>query len=112
MVGVDAMNIPEDRPTMCLNLVGHTPEFQESLVIHSFGNALGLEHEHQRSEFWNVIEKHLDIDKMKKDPQIASSGFERNWYKKEEQPGEHSVNSLSEYDPQSIMHYRYACIVC
>ncbi len=29
---------------------------QKSMVIHEFGHALGLDHEHQRSEFWDVLE--------------------------------------------------------
>ena len=94
-------------PTMQLNLVGHSPELQESLVIHSFGHALGLEHEHQRTDFWEVLGKYLDVGKMKADPFVGSA-FETAWA---EGAKEKSVNSLLEYDPESIMHYRFVVVV-
>ena len=112
MVGIEAEKITDFKePTMQLNLGGYSPNIQESLVIHSFGHALGLENEHQRSDFWNVLEDHLDIDRMAKDLHYGGSEegkatFTKNWLRKENEPGEYSVNSLSEYDPTSIMHYR------
>ena len=87
---------------MQLNLGGHTPDLQESLVVHEFGHALGLEHEHQSSDFWDVLEKHLDVNEMKKDPLVGAAWDQ--WAKKS--TGGQSVNDLSEYDPDSIMHYR------
>ena len=105
MVGIEAAQITDLRePTMQLNLGGHTPELQESLVIHQFGHALGLENEHQRSDFWDVLGKYLDIEKMKADP-LVGSVFDAGWARAPSSPGEQSVNSLSEYDPDSIMHY-------
>ncbi|XP_064387495.1 uncharacterized protein LOC135335838 [Halichondria panicea] len=44
------------KPTMVLNLYGMTKADQRSMVIHEFGHALGLDHEHQRSDFWDVLE--------------------------------------------------------
>ena len=104
LVGMEAATLADlKKPTMQLNLGGHTAELQESYVVHEFGHALGLEHEHQCSDFWDVLGKHLDIEKMKKDPQVAAV-FEAQWAKKAfEEP---SVNSLSEYDPESIMHFK------
>ena len=90
-------------PTMQLNLGGHTPDLQESLVVHEFGHALGLEHEHQSSDFWDVLGKHLDVNEMKKDAQVGTA-FKDQWAKKD--TGGQSVNDMSEYDPDSIMHYR------
>ena len=84
---------------------GYSPEHQESLVIHFFGHALGLENEHQRPEFWNALGKYLDVKKMKANPRVGSN-FEDQWAEKE--AVELPVNCLLEYDPDSIMHYRLA----
>ena len=107
MVGMEATEVTDlKKPTMQLNLGGHTPDLQESLVVHEFGHALGLEHEHQSSDFWDVVGEFLDVEKMKKDPQV-STAFEKQWARKASTGSEEpSVNSLSEYDPESIMHYK------
>ena len=45
------------KPTMVLNLFKMEKQEQKSMVIHEFGHALGLDHEHQRSDFWDVLEE-------------------------------------------------------
>ena len=111
MVGTDTAEIIDVRqPTMQLSLQGYTPDLQESLVVHQFGHALGLENEHQRSDFWDVMGKHLDVEQMKVDPAVNPSQNpevgERMFQKEWGAHGGKSVNSLTEYDPDSIMHYR------
>ncbi len=138
MVGKESLNVKElEKPTMVLSLNGHTHYIQESLVIHEFGHALGLEHEHQRSDFWDILGKFLDIDEMMKSPRVSgseasqenggvnsgseasqenggvNSGSEASqenggvnnsqWFRKNNADGN---VALSEYDPQSIMHYK------
>ena len=93
-VGMDATNVVHSEPTMQLNLRGLPPDLQESVVIHEFGHALGLEHEHQRSDFWEIVAKHLDTEKMKRDAKLADQ-----WFPKA------NFEGSSEYDPHSIMHY-------
>ncbi len=67
-------------------------QMQESLVIHEFGHALGLEHEHQRSTFWNVFDTVVeDKDKM---PGALAYHKRGNF-----------SDSDRVYDPKSIMHY-------
>ena len=39
-------------PTMVLGLIKGYDDYNQHIVIHEFGHALGLEHEHQRSLFW------------------------------------------------------------
>ena len=104
MVGTDAEKINRNKPTMQLNLKGHSPALQESLVVHEFGHALGLEHEHQRSDFWSIVGRHLDKEKMMRDMKYPKSeegkaSFGQDW----EQT---TKSSQSEYDHLSIMHYR------
>ena len=78
---------------MNLCLKGLTPDLQKSYVVHFFGHALGLMDEHEYSDIWKVLEKHLDVEKTR-DPYARWSVWEQG----------PSVNKLSEYDPHSIMH--------
>ena len=111
MVGFEATSVKDlKKPTMQLSLHAYPPNIQESLVIHYFGHALGLELEHQRSDFWDVLGKQLDVIQMKMDLSVNPTGtpedegriFQKYWSVTD---GGQSVNSLSEYDPDSIMHY-------
>ena len=103
-MGNDTETIPNpNRSTMELDLRNFSPQLQESIVINVFGRALGLEDEHQRGDFWDVVEKHLDTDQMKRDR--GEFSFKHNLYRKDI-PWEQSVNYLTDYDPQSIMHLR------
>lgn len=109
MVGTEAHKVKDNKkPTMVLNLKRLPQDFQRYLVIHEFGHALGLEHEHQRSDFWEVVEKFVDVEKMGNDERTGDysskkgkAAFGKDWLKKKE-PGE---VSMSEYDADSIMHY-------
>ena len=94
-----------NKPTMRLCLGSHSPELQKSLVLLEFGRALGLELEHQRSDFWDVLEKHLDVEEMKKSPYVEGT-YESRWARAPATTEGQSVNSLSEYDPESIMHFK------
>ena len=108
MVGTDADTVTDkSKPTMVLNLRSHPAELQESRVIYEFGHALGLEQEHQRSDFWDVVGKHIDMEAMKSDTFVQESdgqSFAKDWLAlkgKKKLPEE----SVPEYDPDSIMHY-------
>ena len=72
--------------------------YNEFNVLHQFGHALGLIHEHQRSCFWRHIRKHLDVDRMKHD-----LGYHfKNWLEVVE---EDYLNDVDLYDPDSVMHF-------
>ena len=91
---------------MYLSLKGLPADFQKYLVIHEFGHALGLEHEHQRSDVWSVLKKHVNEGKMREDPRLkgnqpkmGKAAYNLDWYKKK------AGGDMSEYDPKSVMHY-------
>ena len=76
-------------------------DFKRHLVIHEFGHALGLGHEHQRSNFWSSIERFTDTAKMQRDLRVTDDKFEQDWSAKVDSESGHHT----EYDPDSIMHY-------
>ena len=89
---------------MYLNLVGKSEADQRSLVLHEFGHALGLDHEHQRSDFWRILGRFtIGKDKMRSGNggRCAKAGDE---HFKKEYRGQ-IQREESKYDPNSIMHY-------
>ena len=88
--------VPQDKPTMMLNLKGLSRESQRSLVIHEFGHALGLDHEHQRSDFWATMKEYIDLSRVPEGERVRLQ--KRDDMEREEF-----------YDPDSIMHYWWVC---
>lgn len=98
-VGTDAKCIKDtNEPTMVLNLKSLAHSHQQYLIAHYFGRALGLRYEHQRSDFWKVVQKFVDLEKFSKDPCTDSGEFLSRIDKNLE---------VQEYDKDSIMHYWY-----
>ena len=95
-IGMDAENVLSvTDPTMVLNLRGLPLNLQRSLVIHEFGHALGLDHEHQRSDFWNVMSGFFERGNIP--PTQASRVLKKM--------DSIDFDQVVEYDPDSIMHY-------
>ena len=75
--------------------------YKKHIVIHEFGHALGLGHEHQQSDFWKLIRPYIDITKMKKYLNVSNKDFEINW----DSDSQFKTGKCTAYDPSSIMHY-------
>ena len=88
------------KPSTVLGLINGRTAYNCHIVRHEFGHVLGLEHEHQRSVFWDVAEKFLDVEKMKSDKLVTKAFF------RAKQRGEGT-----DYDSDSIMHYWYVLYV-
>ena len=84
-----------------LHTGGVGDDYKKHIVIHEFGHALGLGHEHQRSDFWKLIRPYVDITKMKKYLNVSNKGFEINW----DSDSQFKTGKCTVYDPSSIMHY-------
>ena len=99
-VGVAAESVDRSKPTMVLGLIKGNHSYNNHIGVHEFGHALGLEHEHQRSKFWSIAQKFIDVDKMRKDSHLKSTDIDGD-YLECHQTGEGSAG----YDPDSVMHY-------
>ena len=84
-----------------LHTGGVGDDYKKHIVIHEFGHALGLGHEHQRSDFWKLIKPYVDITRMTKDLRVSDESFRANW--DSDQRSQRA--KCTEYDPHSVMHY-------
>ncbi len=101
-VGKDNLSIPVNQKTMNLDFSspGSTESYIKSTVLHEFGHALGLGHEHQNplsSIPWNA-------------PAVYAFYAQMGW--SQQKVNEQVLNKLqwpqtqqTDYDPQSIMQY-------
>jgi len=75
--------------------------YNNHIIIHEFGHALGMEHEHQRSKFWFYAKDFIDLDKMKRGLGMSDKELQKDYG---ECPA-FSTEDGSDYDPESVMHY-------
>ena len=103
-IGTDALNVPTDRPTMNYGwLTPGTPDDEYSrVVIHEFGHALGLIHEHQNPSGgiqWNksVVYRYYEGPPNFWVPQQVDINLFRNYAVDQ--------TNFTQTDPLSIMMY-------
>ena len=61
-----------------LHTGGVGDDYKKYIVIHEFGHTLGLGHEHQRSDFWNLIKPYVNITRLKLTGTVTHSSRQGN----------------------------------
>ena len=101
-LGSDAQTVNHDKPTLVLKLNDMDYYNIRATIVHEFGHALGLGHEHQHPEYWRNIKKFLSISNMKADLNVKDEVFDYQWTNNN--PEQDAL--MSEYDEESVMHYQ------
>ena len=101
-LGSEAQQVGDiNLPTMVLNLNDCTSDYlMESTILHEFGHALGLGHEHQHPDYLEVMQDFIDSKATMDCYGIKKISFFREQY------GQLNFElAKTEYDVHSIMHY-------
>ena len=101
-LGSDAQTVQQDKPTLVLKLNAMDYYNIRATIVHEFGHALGLGHEHQHPEYWRNIKKFLSLSNMKADLKLEDKVFDYQWANNN--PDQDTL--ISEYDEDSVMHYQ------
>ena len=89
-------------PTMVLGFFEGDHDYNTFIVVHEFGHALGMKHEHQRSKFWSIAKEFLDVNKIKRQFELLNA---TNIVQDYIEVVDLNAHGSLEYDPSSVMHY-------
>jgi len=103
VIGKQALQVPQNEATMNFGWLDEsTPEYEfRRTILHEFGHALGLLHEHQNPSGgipW-------DLEAVYEHYRRTQGWNERTTYHNVIQKVNRNYTQYSQYDPQSIMHY-------
>ena len=87
---------------MWLDLSNGNDHHKQHLVVHEFGHALGLGHEHQRPDFWKLIGPYVNKSKMQSEIKDVGA-FYCDW--KMDKGLKVKQGRATSYDSESVMHY-------
>ncbi|KAK7941453.1 uncharacterized protein PG986_013840 [Apiospora aurea] len=95
-VGLDCASVPQSEPTMNLDLDYTDRDYVQHTILHEFGHALGLWHEHQHPRCGFRWQRFM-ID-------VSQPHFDLNFERIQLGP-KAAKERLTPYDEKSIMHY-------
>ena len=111
-VGTIAATIDENEPTMWLDLAPTHYEAREksavrykATILHEFGHALGLQHEHQHPDAPSQYTSEKLLDHLKNHPPKLGNNETLEGYITTNWSPAFSASTKCEYDRDSIMHY-------
>lgn len=102
-IGTDALLVPEHEPTLYLATAPEHPEF-EAAILHEFGHALGLEHEHQHPKANIPWDEPKVYEYYSTHHQWTPQDIHNNLFSL--LPADDALHGA--YDKDSIMHYPIA----
>ena len=112
VLGTQSLTVPKDQPTMNLGWLDTNNDYDfpaaagtAAVVIHEFGHAIGLIHEHSREDAKSLRWNKDAVYKQLGDPpnNWSTDECDEQIFKAQEFDSSNS----SQYDPESIMHYYF-----